>query len=84
MTAQVLLISSCGSLGRIADLSLPECPGDQVELSHGWVTGTAMIGEGVQGVWGMTVQDRKDYERWVQEWKTCGKARGRVIEEANQ
>jgi hypothetical protein len=43
-----------------------------------------MIENDVRGVWGLTVQDRKDYERWVQDWKTCARGRGRVIEEANR
>ena len=88
-TLLIALTSGCAALGRggsrSAALPIPVCPPEEVELSTGWLgPGFISTNEGPLHVFVMAVQDRVQFEAWVNEWMSCAKARGIVIEEANR
>ena len=88
-TLLIALTSGCAALGRggsrSAALPIPVCPPEEVELTLGWIgPGFIPTNEGPLHVFAMAVVDRAQLEAWVNEWMSCAKARGIVIEEANR
>ena len=88
-TLLIALTSGCAAIGRggsrSASLPLPACPPEEVELTLGWLgPGFIPTNEGPLHAFAMAVQDRVRYEAWTDEWMSCAKARGIVIEEANR
>lgn len=81
-----LLIFGCAGIPKRMQLPVPPCPQEQVDLRWGWLETELRVESRelrVKG-WGMTKEDRETYERWVQDWKTCARARGAAIGEANK
>lgn len=89
LTLLVALTSGCAVTGhggsRSAALPIPVCPPEQVEMQVGWLgPGFITTDAGPLHVFVLSVTERLQYEAWVDGWKSCAKARGIVIEEANR